>query len=40
VRGEADDIRSPYADGVRTLAVALAGNRSLETQAWEAVAVE
>jgi predicted dehydrogenase len=40
VHGEADDIRSPYADGVRTLAVTLAGNRSLETQAWEAVGVD
>lgn len=37
VRSEAADIRSSYADGVRTLAVTLAGNRSLETRAWEDV---
>jgi predicted dehydrogenase len=37
VRGEGSDIRSTFADGVRTLAVTLAGNHSLETHAWEDV---
>jgi predicted dehydrogenase len=36
VRGEGTDVRSPYADAVRTLALILAGNRSLESAAWEA----
>jgi len=40
VRGEGDDIRSTYADAVRTLAVTLAGNRSLDTAAWEPVLVD
>lgn len=35
VRGEGHDIRSTYDDAVRTLAFTLAGNRSLETAAWE-----
>ncbi len=37
VRGEGTDIRSPYADAMRTLSFTLAGNRSLETAAWEDV---
>lgn len=44
VRGEEDPegllVRSSYADAVRTLAFTLAGNRSLETAAWEAVEVD
>jgi predicted dehydrogenase len=40
VRGDEGVIRSTYADAVRTLAFTLAGNRSLESAAWEAVEVE
>lgn len=44
VRGEGDplhpSIRSTYPDAVRTLAFTLAGNRSLETAAWEPVEVD
>jgi predicted dehydrogenase len=39
VRGESADIRSSYADGVRSLAVTLAGTRSLASHAWEDVEV-